>query len=219
MSKRVLYDANFSGHAHRPRALLSLLGLSYEPIIINFSKGDHRTLDFLKLNPLGQVPVFIDGDVIIRDSTAVLVYLAKAYGQGSRSNLAVNGWLPEDTALAAEVQSWLAVSSKEIHEGPVIARARKLFGEGKGSPEAVKNTHNLFTSLFEPHLEKHDWLVGNSITIADIANYGYISTSPEADIDLQQYPQISAWLDRLESIEGFPKMPSAHDAKRGLVKR
>lgn len=198
------YDNPLSGHAHRPRALLKLLKLDYETIHVDLSSGEHKSAAYRKINQLGEVPALADGDYLLRESTAILVYLASKYDVSRQ-------WLPLEPELAASIQSWLAVSSKEIYSGPCAARLSKVFGAPFDYEQAVENTANLFTSLFEPHLAKNEWLVGANPTIADIANYGYIAATHEADIDISVYPNISAWLKRLEALEGFHKIPVAAD--------
>ena len=208
MSTKILYDALLSGHAHRPRALLSLLNIDYETVHVNMAEGEHKTPDFLAMNPLGQVPVFTDGDIILRESTAILVYLASAYDDSRQ-------WLPTNPELAAKIQSWLAISSKEMHEGPNAARLNKLFNAPFDHETAVNNSYSIFDELFEPHLGKNDWLVGNKATIADLANYGYIAAAHEGEVSLENYPNISAWLKRLEALKDFPKMPNAAEIFAG----
>ena len=67
-----LYDYPLSGHAHRLRLFLSLLGLEYERVVVDMLKGEHKAPEYVKLSPLGQVPTLVDGDVVITDSTAGL---------------------------------------------------------------------------------------------------------------------------------------------------
>lgn len=203
MSTIKLYDVPLSGHAHRPRALLKLLNIEYQTIAVDMMSGEHKSPEFLKINPLGQVPAFIDDSVVLRESTAILVYLALKYDDKRT-------WLPSDPA-AAQVQAWLSVSSKEVYEGPCAARISKLFKAPIDHGKAVEKAYQLFDTLFEPHLEKNNWLVGEKPTIADIANYAYIATAHEGEISLDNYPHISAWLKRIEMLEGFEKMPSAAD--------
>lgn len=199
-----LYFNPLSGHAHRPWAMLKLLGLEFEEIVLDFFKGEHKDPDFLKTNPMGQVPVLVDGDVVLRDSTAALVYLALKYD-------ADRTWLPTDPVAAAEVQQWLAVSTREVWEGPGMARMIKIFGVPKDHDAAVEVANNIFTSLFEKRLADHDWLVGDNPTIADVSNYGYIAAIVEGDFDLKAYPNICAWIERMEAYPGFAKMPPAAD--------
>lgn len=99
-----LYDFHASGNCHKVRMLLSFLGLAYESIPINVRRNESQTPEFLALNPRGQVPVLADGDTVLWDSQAILVYLARAYGQE---------WLPLDALSMARVMQWLALAQDE----------------------------------------------------------------------------------------------------------
>jgi len=70
-----LYDYPLSGHAHRARLFLSLLNIPYENIETDLAGGQHKSPEFLAMNPFGEVPVLVDGDAVVRDSNAILVYL------------------------------------------------------------------------------------------------------------------------------------------------
>ncbi|WP_086930754.1 glutathione S-transferase family protein [Agarilytica rhodophyticola] len=202
MSTIKLYFNPLSGHAHRPWAMLKLLNIEFEEVLLDFFKGEHKTPEFLKINPLGQLPVMVDGDTVLRDSTAALVYLALQYDPSRQ-------WLPVDPIRAAEVQQWLAISTREVFEGPGTARMIKIFNVPRDYDEAVKKTDHLFTSLFEARLKDNDWLVGDHPTIADVSNYGYIAAVTEGDVDLKAYPNIYAWVKRLEDYPNFTSMPPA----------
>jgi glutathione S-transferase len=115
-----LYDMPASGHCHRVRLLLSILGLEYEKKPMSTRAGKTMPADYVALNPLGQVPTLVDGDLVITDSTAALVYLAKRYGD--------TRWLPDDPAGAAAVQRWLSTASGELYRGPAACRAALRFG-------------------------------------------------------------------------------------------
>ena len=78
-----LYRMPVSGHCHRVELMLSLLGLPCELVNLDLRKGEHRTPSFLALNPLGQVPVLVDGDTVLSDSNGILVYLVQRYAPGS----------------------------------------------------------------------------------------------------------------------------------------
>lgn len=194
-----LYIHPASGHAHRATAMIDLLNIDCEIIILDLLTGEHQQPEFLKLNPLGQVPTLVDGDVVIRDSTAILTYLALKF-DSERT------WLPEDPILAAHVQSWLATSVKEIFEGPCGARITKFFGYPMDYDTTVEKTHSLIKTLFEPHLGQNEWLVGDAPTIADIANYGYLAMVEEAGVSIADYPNLRAWIARVETLNGFKKM-------------
>nr|WP_316630058.1 glutathione S-transferase N-terminal domain-containing protein [uncultured Brevundimonas sp.] len=110
-----LYDFHLSGNAHKARNLLALIGVDYELRPVDLVAGEQRQPDFLKLNPFGHVPVLVDGDVAIRDSSAILVYLGRKYGRGY--------WLPVDAEGEARVQEWLAVATNEVAERTRASRA------------------------------------------------------------------------------------------------
>jgi len=194
-----LYTHPASGHAHRATAMVSLLNVDCEIVVVNLLTGENRQPNFLKLNPLGQVPVLVDGDIVIRDSTAILTYLALKFDTART-------WLPNDSALAAQVQSWLTTSVKEVFEGPCGARITKYFGYPMDYDTTVEKTHALIKTLFEPHLSETDWLVGKAPTIADIANYGYFAAVEEAGVSIRDYPNLLSWLTRIEALESFQKM-------------
>jgi len=198
-----LYGHPISGNSHRVRTFLSILGLEYENIVVDLPSGAHKKPDYLELNPLGQVPVLTDGNLTLRDSSAILVYLARKYDPD-------NKWLPTDPDKQAIVQQWLSTSVNEINNGPFILRAIKLFGNNADHDAIRQKTEALFGNLFEPHLDKNQWLAGNTATVADIACYSYIARVTEGDFSLEPYPAIRQWLERIESIKGFAPMMHAN---------
>lgn len=193
-----LYDVAYSGHCHRVRLLLSLLGLPYEEIPVDMRSGGHKDPEYLKLSPLGQVPTLVDGEVVITDSTAALVYLALEYAD--------EHWLPRDAAGAARVQRWLSTASGELFRGPVIARAGRLFGRDVDLERAEAEAARLL-GWMESELGGRDWLAAAHPTIADVALYSYIRVADEGGLDPAPYPAILRWLARVESLPGFEPMP------------
>ena len=200
MSTIKLYRHALSGHAHRAEALLSILGLDFELVNIDLANGEHKKEEYLKINAFGQVPALKDGDSIISDSNGILVYLAKKYD-------ASKTWLPENPEAAAEIQKFLSVAAGKIAFGPAAARLVNVFGAGLDHQNAIDISHAILAE-FDKHLSGQNWLVGNSPTIADIANYAYIAHAPEGDVSLEAYPHISAWLGRIEKLHGFVPMQS-----------
>lgn len=192
-----LYGLPVSGHAHRAELMLAFLDIPYEKIDVDLMNGAHKQPDFLNLNLFGQIPVIDDNGVVVSDSTAILVYLARKYGGGE--------WLPEDPLGAAQAQRWLSVASNEVFAGPNSARLVKLFGMPLDYEVAKSKTENLF-AIMEPHLLANEFLAGGSISIADVACYTYISHVPEGGVSLKAYPAISAWLARIEAYPGFVGM-------------
>lgn len=193
-----LYHTPLSGHAHRAVLFASLLGLEVELIDVDIPGGANRTPEFLALNPFGQVPVLRDGETVVADANAILVYLAKKTGRSD--------WLPEDPAGAAAVQRWLSVAAGELAYGPAAARLITVFGAQLDADEVIARAHVLLERL-EAHLASRDWLAAAYPTVADIALYSYLAGAPEGNVDLAPYAAVRAFLQRVEALPGFVPFP------------
>jgi glutathione S-transferase len=189
-----LYYHPLSGHAHRARLFLSLLGIEHELVEVNLAAAAHKAPDFLKLNPFGQVPVLDDDGTIINDSNAILVYLAKKQG--------ATNWLPEDAKGAAAVQRWLSVAAGEIAYGPCAARLVTVFGAAFNATEVIARAHVILGRI-EKELDGRQWIAADHPTIADVALYSYIARAPEGNVDRSAYSNVTAWLRRMEALRGF----------------
>lgn len=189
-----LYYHPISGHAHRAHLFLSLLGLDYELVEVDLLKAEHKSAEFLKLNPFGQVPVLEDEGAVIADSNAILVYLASRYGDVH--------WLPKDPLGAAQVQRWLSVAAGEIASGPAAARAIQLFKKPVDPADACARAHRVL-GLVDSSLAGKDWIAAAWPTIADVALYSYIARAPEGNVELEPYANVTAWLARVEALPRF----------------
>lgn len=195
-----LYYHPLSGHCHRVRLLLSLLDVEHELVLVDLMKGEHKSAAFLKLNSFGQVPVLEHDGLVIPDSNAILVYLAKSLGRGD--------WLPDTPAGAAAVQRWLSVAAGEIARGPASARLITLFGAPLDAVDTIARAHAVL-ALVDAELTARDWLVGAAPTIADVALYSYIERAPEGNVDLAGYPHLTSWLERVAALPGFLRFPAS----------
>ena len=193
-----LYGFPLSGHSHRAELLLNLLKLPYEFVPMPLAGGKHRTPEFLAMNGFGEVPVLEDGDAVLSDSTAILVYLAARYDDSGR-------WLPRDPLAAAQAQRWLSAASGKIAYGPAAARMVTVFG-AKIDHEYVKGVAVRLFDVMERELEGRRYLVGGHATIADVAAFSYIEHAPEGGVALKPYPNIRAWLGNVRALPGFVAM-------------
>ncbi|MHC8311935.1 glutathione S-transferase family protein [Pseudomonas sp. GT1P32] len=193
-----LYNFPRSGHAHRVELMLSLLQLPTELILVDMAKGAHKQSDYLAINPFGQVPAIDDQGVVLADSNAILVYLAKKYGNGR--------WLPDDPLGAAKVQRWLSVAAGPIAFGPGRARLITVFGAPYRAEETIAYAH-VWLKLIDQELADTVYLTGSEPTIADVAAYSYIAHAPEGNVSLEDYANVRAWLARIEALPGFVGMP------------
>jgi glutathione S-transferase len=190
-----LYYHPLSGHCHRVRLFLSLLGLSPELVLVDLKARQQKSPDMLKMNRFGQVPVLVDGDHTLSDSNAILVYLAKTHGAAD--------WLPESPEGAAAVQRWLSVAAGQLARGPASARLVTVFGAQLDAQELIRQSHALLSVIEEELATRGDWLAAVYPTIADLSLYSYISSAPEGNVDLSGYPRVLAWLRRVEALPGF----------------
>jgi glutathione S-transferase len=193
----ILHGTHLSGHVHRVELLLSMLQIQYR--FVEAPAEARRSPEFLQLNPLGQVPVLQDGAIVLADSNAILVYLAKRYAPGSP-------WLPEEPVAAACVQRWLSIAAGELKYGPAAARAVALWGNPAGRGQADEIAARLLRFM-EGHLAERQYLAAGHPTIADLACYSYTAHAPEGGISLEPYPAIRRWLARIESLPRFQPMP------------
>ena len=188
-----LYSMQSSGNCYKPRLLMHQLGLPFQLIETDPSKGETRAPQYLALNPNGKVPLLVlpDGRRLA-ESNAMLLYLA----EGTR-------YLPADRYERALVNQWLFFEQYD-HE-PTVAVARSwltIYPDriGKATPEQLAGWHqkgNKALAVMEKALAGHDWLVGGAYSIADIALYAYTHVADEGGFDLAAYPAIGAWLKRV----------------------
>ncbi|MEX0285928.1 MAG: glutathione S-transferase family protein [Paracoccaceae bacterium] len=187
-----------SGHAHRALVFVKLAGIAHETVFVDLAAGAHKSPEFLAMNPNGQVPVLEDGDVVVSDSNAILVYLARTYAPD---------WMPKDAVGEAEVQKWLTLAAGEIAFGSCAARLITVFGAPLDVEFAAATAAKAMQKL-EQGLTGQEWLVGDRPTIADVAAYSYTAHAPEGNVSLDPYPNVQAWIARFEALEGFEPMPA-----------
>lgn len=199
MATRRLHDLELSGNCYKVRLLCGLLGLDLEIVPVDFMGGAHKASPLIDLNPFGEIPVFEDGDVVLRDSQAILVYLARKHGGET--------WLPTDAAGMADVVSWLMVAENEIARGPNDARLHDKFGFPVDIAAAREKSARIL-GLLEAHLKTNTWLAADHPTIADIACMPYVALGHEGGVTLDDYPAIRAWIGRIKALPGFITMPA-----------
>ena len=194
---------------------MALLGIPYESQSNNFYPGvEHKSEAFLKINPLGQIPVIDDDGFILRDAQAILVYLASKYDPTGQ-------WYPRDhPEMLGEISKWLAFADG-ITATASAARLHDTLLYTHFDINACRDgAHKLFRILDEHlyfhELEGHQWICpGEHPTIADIACFPYIMLSEDGGISRIDYPAIRRWCDRIKRIAGFVTMSGIFPADSG----
>ncbi len=177
--------------------MLSLLGLEYESVIPK--SGEHKSPSFLKLNPFGQVPVLVNDDVVIRDSHAILVYLARRYGRET--------WLPNDAESMSRIMQWLSTAANDIRQSFEPARWHYLFNRAQVDVEAAQTKAYALLDIIDAHLTERQWLELDRPTIADVACFPYIGLAADGKISLDNYPYVISWINRTKQLSGYVSMP------------
>ncbi|EPX71934.1 gstA [Schizosaccharomyces octosporus yFS286] len=194
MSEKIkLYGFEKSGHVHRVRLLLSFLKIPYNWVIIQESEVNSEEIK--RLNPWKQVPILADGDTVVSDSNAIMVYLVKKYGDE-------DFWFLKDPVESSWVQRWFSYAAGELRYGPSVARKIHIH-KTSDDLEAAKKIAAILFEFMNGYLEGKEYLVGKHITLADFAMYSYTAHAPEGSISLQPYPNIVAWLKRIENLPDY----------------
>lgn len=194
----LLHDLELSGNCYKVRLFAALAGIPLPLAPVDFLGGEHRRPPLLALNPWGELPVLQDGDLVLRDSQAILIYLARRHGG--------HAWWPDSAAGQAEVAQWLSVAANEIQHGPCAARLIDKFGYELDKAVALDKAGRIL-GLLETHLATHDWLALGRPTVADCAVFPYVALAPEGGIDLTPYAAVRRWLARVKALPGFLDMP------------
>lgn len=190
-----LYGYELSGNSYKVKLMLSLLGLDYEWVEVDLPRGAHKQPEFLALNSFGQVPVLVDGNTILADAQAILVYLARQYG--------TEGWLPLEPEPMSRVIRWLSTTAGEVRLGPESARLYHLFKATDINLERVNQKSEFILIQLNNHLAEGEWLELGHPTIADVAVFPYIALANDGKISLEPYAHVQGWIERLKHLPGF----------------
>lgn len=175
------------------------LGVEFEFIQVNLAKGEHRTTEFLAINPAGKVPVLVDGDLVLTESVAIVLYLADKYP--------AKGLLPTTLESRAEAQRWLLFTATEL-EQPLwrIARHTALYPKEKRLPDEVPLAREDFQSMaavMEAHLRDRQFLVGDRVSVADFVAAYTLDWANEIHL-LATFPQLQAYMERMYTRPSAP---------------
>jgi glutathione S-transferase len=187
-----LYEFPFSSNCRKVRAVAEELGIPLEYVRVDLPAGGSRTPAFLSWNPNGRVPVLVDGDFVLWESTAIIRYLA------SGSHL-----LPADRRAGAEVDRWM--SWQLAHLAPAVSRVgfekivKRLTGRGEPDPAAVAAGSAEFeslTAILDAALAGREYVAG-PLTLADFALAAHYSLAPACGLDVRAHRRVDSWLARM----------------------
>jgi glutathione S-transferase len=184
----------------RVRWTLQELGVDYESIPVNLVAGEHRRPEYLKINPAGRVPVLVDGDLVLTESVAIVLYLADKYSN--------KGLIPADLKERAQVNRWLLFAATEL-EQPLwrISRHTMLYPEDQRLPGDVILASRDFkemAAVLEKHMQGRQFVVGDSVTVADFV-LAYTLDWANEDQLMDGFPQLLAYMKRMYARPNAPQ--------------
>jgi glutathione S-transferase len=176
----------------RVRWTLQELGVDYEPVTVNLLAGEHRSPEFLEINPAGKLPVLVDGDLVLTESVAIVLYLAEKYSS--------QGLMPAGLKDRAQLNRWLLFAATEL-EQPLwrISRHTMLYPEDRRLPEDVilaGEDFKAMASVLEAHMHGKQFVLGDRVTVADFVTAYTLDWANEDQL-LDGFPTLLAYMNRM----------------------
>ncbi len=192
-----LYCFAESGNAYKCALALEMTRLDWEPVFVDFFKGEARSAEFKKINEMGEVPVLVDGETTLTQSGVILDYISSKTGQlGGRS-----------AAERREVLRWLFWDNHKLSTTIGTCRFLMNFLPPEKRPEAVipflQGRLKAAYAVLNDHLAERDWIVGDGVTIADLSCSGYLFYPEPYGFTRTDWPHIDAWLTRISDLPGW----------------
>jgi glutathione S-transferase len=200
-----LYTTALSANGRKPLAVCHHLGLLPEVCSVNVYKGEGRTPEFLRVHPLGKIPVLVDGDLTLWESNAILQYIVEAYANDRL-------W-PRDPKRRAHVSRWLFWEAAQWQ--PAMAAVPGLAATVGGllgvlperaEKEAVSWEDRSFSdqaNFLDDQLRDRAFLAGEELTLADFSVAGMLTYARAASFPFDRWPNVAAWYARLEALEAW----------------
>jgi glutathione S-transferase len=197
-----LFDYLPSQNAYKIRLLLSHLKQPYKSKMISIFEGEGKTEEFRSINPTGAVPAIqLENGEIVAESNAILTYLADG-----------TEFLPKGRLARAKVFQWLFFEGETVQGGVATLRHWVQTGKDKNRSadilEAKRSLSLKALDILDRELGDNIFLGGDRYTIADIAVFAYMHLANEANLPLQNYVNVTRWIERVRSQEGF--LPEVH---------
>jgi len=194
-----VYGMSLSGNCYKLKLLLNLISQEHQWIEVDILNGETQTLDYLKKNPNGKVPLLeIDG-TYLPESNAGLYYLSQN-----------TPYFPTGKLEQAQVLQWMFFEQYSHEPAIAVARFINLFlpsdhPRRDSLPELLKKGYQALAVL-EQQLNKTTWLVGDKPSIADIALYAYTHVATDGDFELTRFPKINQWMTGIQQLPNYIPM-------------
>jgi len=196
----------------RARWMLQELGIPFEAITVRLSSGDHLKPEYKQINPAGKLPALVDGDFVLTESVAIVLYLAEKSPD--------HAFIPSDLSTRAQMYRWLMFTVTEL-EQPLwrIARNTNIYPEAERSSSDVAVASREFkqmASVFEAHMRGRTYVVGDHFTVCDIVAAYTLDWGHEAGL-LGDCPQLQTYMERMyQRPNAAPRIRQALATSRGM---
>lgn len=192
-----LYCFGESGNAYKAALTMTLTNMDWEPVFVDFFNGATRSPDFRALNEMGEVPVMVDGDLVLSQSGVIQDYVSSKTGKlGGRS-----------AAERREILRWVFWDNHKLSGVAGMTRFLMNFLPADKRPtEVISFSQGRLKSAYkvlDGHLAERAWMVGDQVTIADTACCGYLYYPEPFGFDRRDWPHIDRWLDRIATLPGW----------------
>jgi glutathione S-transferase len=199
-----LYMNALSPNVRRVRLTAAVLGLPLEENTLDLARGEHRSPDYLALNPNGAIPTLVDGDFVLTESRAIMQYLASKKPEA--------GLLPRDDAAHADVTRWQFWDASHFSPQLGTMTFEKIIKPmiGMGEPDARRVDEALdnfrrFAAVLNKRLDGKPYVVGTALTVADLTLASSLMYAKELDLPLLEFPNIAAWFARITELDAWNK--------------
>jgi len=197
-----LYMNPLSPNVRRVRLTAAVLQLQLQEKMLDFAKGEHKSPEYLALNPNGAVPTLVDGDFVLTESRAIMQYLVSKKPESSL--------LPRDEQARAGVTRWQFWDA--AHFSPQLGTltfekiVKPMMGMGEPDQTKIKEAITSFLrfgAVLDNRLDGHDYVVGNAMTIADLTLASSLMYAKQTDAPLRNFPNIQSWFARISGTDAW----------------
>jgi glutathione S-transferase len=199
-----LYINLLSPNVRRVRLTAAVLGLDLEETALDFAKAEHKSPEYLALNPNGAVPTLVDGDLVLTESRAIMQYLAAKKPE--------SGLLPRDESARADVTRWQFWDATHFsaHMGTLVFQRVLKQRFGMGEPDANKVEEALsnfrrFAAVLDKRVAGKRYVVGDSLTLADLTLASSLMYAEQANVSLAEFPNVQTWFAHMTDMGAWKK--------------
>ena len=208
-----VYGDRGSSNTRRVLTTAAYLGLEVEFVFVDLFSGQNRTPQYLALNPNGTIPTLVDGEVVLFEAAAIMIYLAEQAG----SSLLPSG------AAKYQTLKWMFWAAEHFRRGPTVLIEQRFMERLKGHTEnqtlvadALHAIHR-YSAVLDAHLSTRRFMVGEALTLADIDLAAPLSHIPRTQAPFLEYPHVAAWYERINAIAAWQQGGAAQERRIGEI--